>query len=160
MKLSERLAPGSILVGLSARTRAELFPALVDALCQAHGIGGSERILLAIEERERKMSTGVGLGIAIPHARLETATGLHAAVGVCPGGLDFPVPDGLPVRVAFLLISPPSAAGLHVQALAAVGRLSKPLIEELVTSPDEAEFLARLVRAEDAAAEISKLGGL
>jgi mannitol/fructose-specific phosphotransferase system IIA component (Ntr-type) len=122
---------------------------LVDALCQAHGLSDRDRILSAVFEREAKMSTAVGQGIAIPHARVESAPGLCAAVAVCPEGLDFPAPDGLPVRLAVLLVSPPSAAGLHVKALAAVGRMGTVRVADLLASRDAAQFLARLRDGED-----------
>ena len=144
LRLSERLVAGSVLVHPCAHTRAELFPVLVDALCAARGLGDRDQILSNLEERERRMSTAVGMGLAIPHARVESLPALFAAAATCPDGLDFPVPDGLPVRLVVLLVSPPSAAGLHVQALAAVGRLSGELIADLLSAPDAERFLARL----------------
>jgi mannitol/fructose-specific phosphotransferase system IIA component (Ntr-type) len=149
MRLSDHLAEGAILVPVTAATRAELFPLLVDALCCAHGLSDRDQILSSVFEREAKMSTAVGQGIAIPHARVESAHGLCAAVAVCPGGLDFPAPDGAPVRLVVLLLSPPSAAGLHVKALAAVGRLGQARVCELLSSRDASEFLDRLRADED-----------
>jgi len=132
-------------------TRTELLPLLVDALCAAHGLGDRDRILSAVWEREAKMSTAVGMGIAIPHARLESAPRLCAAVAVCQGGVDFPVPDRTPVRLAFLLLSPPSAAASHIRALASVARISAPLLEALLAARDAREFRELLERGEDAA---------
>lgn len=136
---------------MEIRTRSGLFPFLVDALCCAHGLPDRDPILSAVAQRESKMSTAVGMGIAIPHARLESAPRLCAAVAVCPGGLDFPVSDGAPVRLVFLLLSPPSAAGLHVQALASVARLSGPLLDSLLGARDAMEFREVLLRGEAAA---------
>lgn len=149
MRLSDHMPVGAILVPAAVRTRAGLFPLLVDALCEAHGLSDRDRILSAVSDREAKMSTAVGQGIAIPHARVESATGLCAAVAVCPAGLDFPSPDGLPVRLVVLLVSPPSAAGLHVKALAAVGRMGSVRVADLLSSRDAADFLARLRGDED-----------
>jgi len=131
-------------------TRAELLPFLVDALCTAHGLSDRDGILSAVAERESRMSTAVGMGVAIPHARLESAPRLCAAVAVCPRGLDFPVSDGTPVRLVFLLLSPPSAAGLHVQALAAVARLSVTALGSLLAARDAGEFRGVLLRGEEA----------
>jgi mannitol/fructose-specific phosphotransferase system IIA component (Ntr-type) len=149
MRLSDHLPSGAILVTSRAATRAELFPLLVDALCEAHGIPDRERILTALFEREAKMSTAVGRAIAIPHARLESLTGLCAAIAVCPSGLDFPTPDGETVKLAVLLVSPPTAAGLHVKALAAVGRLEPRRVEYLLASVDAKDFLGRLRSGEE-----------
>jgi mannitol/fructose-specific phosphotransferase system IIA component (Ntr-type) len=149
MRLLDHMPVGSILFSATATTRAELFPLLVDALCAAHGLADRDGILSAVFEREAKMSTAVGRGIAIPHARIESAPGLCAAAAVCPAGLDFPTPDGATVRLAVLLVSPPSQAGLHVKALAAVGRLGTGRVEDLLASLDAAEFLQRLGTVED-----------
>ena len=65
--------------------------------------------------------------------------------------MDFPVPDGIPVRLAVLLLSPPSAAGLHIRALASVARISAPLLEALLGARDAREFRELLERDEDAA---------
>lgn len=150
MLLSEHLPIQAVLVPVAVATRSELFPMLVDAICAAHGLPDRGLILSSVFERESKMSTAVGLGIAIPHARLESASGLCAAAAVCPSGLDFPTPDGIPVRMAVLLVSPPSSAGLHVKALAAVGRLGSATVDKLLASRDAGEFLEHLRACEDA----------
>ena len=151
MRLSDHLPAGAVLVLTSAATRVQLFPLLVDAICEAHGLSGREQILTALAEREAKMSTAVGRMIAIPHVRVESVAGLCAGAAICPPGIDFPTPDGEPVKLAILLVSPPSAAGLHVKALAAVGRLGPQMVEDLLASSDAADFLQRLRSGEDAA---------
>jgi mannitol/fructose-specific phosphotransferase system IIA component (Ntr-type) len=151
MRLSEHLPVGAILVTAAATTRANLFPALVDALCAAHGLADRDGILAAVFDREAKMSTAVGQGIAIPHARVESVPGLCAALAVCPSGLDFPAPDGIPVRLTVLLVSSPSAAGLHVKALASVGRLGPARVAQLLSSRDAADLLDRLRAGEETA---------
>ncbi|HXP90312.1 MAG TPA: PTS sugar transporter subunit IIA [Fibrobacteria bacterium] len=151
MRLSDHLPPGAVRTGVEVGTRAELLPLLVDVLCDAHGLGDRDRILSAVWEREEKMSTAMGMGIAIPHARLESVPRLCAAVAVCPGGVDFPSPDGSPVRIAFLLLSPPSAAASHIRALASVARISAPSLEALLRARDDGEFRELLERGEDAA---------
>jgi PTS system fructose-specific IIC component len=151
MRLSDHLPREAIRIGVEVGTRAELLPLLVDSLCAAHGLEDRDRILSAVSEREAKMSTAVGMGIAIPHARLESAPRLCAAAAVCPGGVDFPVPDGTPVHLAILLVSPPSAAALHIQALASVARISAPLLRALLGAKDAREFRELLERGEAAA---------
>lgn len=151
MLLSDRMPPGAVLRLPGTASREELFPLLVGALCEAHGFDQFDRILSGVLERESRAPTSVGQGIAVPHARLEAATGLLAAAAVCPSGLDFPVPDGEPVRLVFLLVSPPAGAALHLKALAAVGRIPAALSRELRDAVDAADFLARLRGGEIAA---------
>jgi PTS system nitrogen regulatory IIA component len=143
LRLSERMVPGAVLRLPEARSRQEVLPALVRAACSAHGLADPDRILSMVLERESKMPTAVGLGIAVPHARIDGLADLHVGVAICASGLDFPVSDGAPVRLAILLLSPTSAAGLHVKALAAVGRISADRVEDLVGSRDGEDFLAR-----------------
>ena len=143
MLLSDHFAPGSILYLPHARTRAELFPLLAQAIGSSCAEVDPGQILSGIVEREAKMPTSIGLGIAVPHARIASVPGLLAAVAICPAGLDYSVPDGKPVRLAFLLVSPPSAAGLHVRALAAVGRVSSTRVADLLESTDADDFLVR-----------------
>lgn len=143
MLLSDHFEPGSILFLPEVRTRAELFPLLVRAIGPSGAGLDPEQVLSGVLEREARMPTSIGLGIAVPHARIAAAPGLLAAVGICPAGLDYSVPDGKPVRLAILLVSPPSAAGLHVRALAAVGRVSSARVADLLDSTDPDDFLIR-----------------
>ena len=62
--------------------------------------------------------------------------------------MDFHSPDKKPVRLAFLLLSPPSSAGSHVRALSAVSRISPDLLEELVAANTPSDFLACMERGE------------
>ena len=155
MLLSDHLPREAVLLLPSVRTRQDLFPMLSDALCRAHGLDLGGKILAGVLEREAKMSTAVGQGIAIPHARLEEVPGFLAAAALCPSGLDFPAPDGEPVRLVFLLVSSPATAGLHVRALAAVGRTCPARVRELLACADADEFLARLRAGECGASGIA-----
>lgn len=148
MHLSPYLSSEAILLGLRARTREDLFPDLVGGLCRAYGWEDRGDLLDGIWQRERKMSTAVGLGIAIPHVRTDRFEGLHAAVAVCPDGVDFGAADGKPVNLVVLLVSSSLASGLHVKALAAVARISKPWIGELLGAREPVEFLERLKEGE------------
>jgi len=143
MLLSDHISPGAILLLPQVRTRTQLFPLLVESLCASGIPCDPGQMLSGILEREAKMPTSIGLGIAIPHVRMDSAPGLVAAVAICPIGLDYAVPDGVPVRLAFLLVSPPSAAGLHVRALAAVGRVSSARVDDLIHCASADEFLER-----------------
>jgi len=76
-------------------------------------------------DRERLGCTGLGAGIAIPHCKLKDLDEIVLAVASCPEGADFHSPDGIPVTLIFLILSPAEAPALHLQALARISRLLK-----------------------------------
>ncbi len=82
-----------------------------------------DAVIDALLERERVTSTGIGGGVAIPHAYLPDLDRMIVALARLPQGLEFDSIDGLPVRVALLLIGPRSAENLHLRLLARIARL-------------------------------------
>src|SRR5690606_38645929 len=110
-----------------------------------------EPLLAAIEERERVLSTGIGHGIAIPHAKPPLVNGLVLVAGTAPAGIPFDALDGEPGRRRFLVSGPESAAGLHVTALSRMARLVRreSVREALVAAPDPVRFQQSIMEAEE-----------
>ncbi len=81
------------------------------------------RLLRDIRDRERLISTGVGMGVAIPHARTSAVTDFVMAVGRHRTGLDFESLDGRPVYVAILIASPESCRETFLKLTADIGAL-------------------------------------
>ncbi len=123
--ISELLSEGVIEPDLEADSRKEVFEKLVDMLYQAGKIDSSEEAMEAITEREEILSTGIGNGVAIPHAKCPSVDSLVAAFGRVKEGVDFKSLDGKPAYLIFLLISPENEAGVHVRALARISRMLK-----------------------------------
>lgn len=90
-----------------------------------------------LAKREEQQSTGVGGGVAIPHA-FGDLTQIRGAVLLCPDAVKFDAVDGLPVKIFFAVIGPRREVGAHLKTLARVSRLLR----------DEA-FRQRLVEAKD-----------
>ncbi|MBN1500030.1 MAG: PTS sugar transporter subunit IIA [Spirochaetes bacterium] len=61
------------------------------------------RLIKALKEREEILSTGIGLEIAIPHAKIDVVNKMSFAVGICPKGLEFDSMDGIPVKIIILV---------------------------------------------------------
>lgn len=119
--LSVLLRSGVIVPIHEAGTRTQVIRALSDELSVATGIG-TDAIEEAVLERERLGSTGVGEGVAIPHARL---AGLEAPVGGfmrLAHGVDFDAIDDRPCDLIFMLLAPEGAGADHLRALAQVSR--------------------------------------
>jgi mannitol/fructose-specific phosphotransferase system IIA component (Ntr-type) len=123
MDIKDYLRPESVLIGLEKGTKTEIIRRLVDLLPLENGAGDAEGVLRDVLERESVMTTGIGRGVAIPHARTNHVKGLMAAIAVAPKPLPFDAIDGKPVRIFFLLVSAPGAGNPHIQALSHISRL-------------------------------------
>jgi len=144
LRLSEILAPGAILCGCQNMSRDDLLEGLVAAASREYGWADGAEVARRILEREAKMPTSIGLGVAVPHARMEDRSHIQVAAACVPAGLDFRASDHKPVRLVLLLVSPAAAPGIHVQALASVSRITSPLVDQLVRSRTSEEFLMAL----------------
>lgn len=149
MLLSELLTAERVLVPLSARDKRGVIAELTRHLVN-HSGGKFAEVLGAIEEREAVLSTGIGFGVAIPHARSSAVTELSLVCGVSPLPVPFDSIDGEPVRLFFLIVGPEASAGQHVKVLSRIARLVRreELREELCQARTPAEFYRVLLEAE------------
>ena len=110
------------------------------------------RVQADVEARERVMSTGVGQGLGLPHARSSAVTGTVAALVIPAAGVDFDAIDGKPVRLVFLLVGPEGERGRHVKLLSRISRLMnrEAFRQQLVAAPNADAALRLFREAEDA----------
>lgn len=125
MTLLDILSLDSTIVGLKSDSKEAIIEELVGCLEMGAAITDREKVLQAVLEREKIMSTGIGDGIAIPHGKSDAVIGLAAALGIHKRGVDFESLDGEPAYVFFLLVSPAEVSGPHIKALARISRLLK-----------------------------------
>lgn len=125
MKLSELLREESVSVNLKAATKEAVIEELVDLLVKAEDVKDRDMVIKAVHDREELMSTGIGQGIGIPHAKTEAVERLVAVFGKSERGVDFNALDNKPVHIFFLLLSPEDQSGPHVKVLARISRLLK-----------------------------------
>jgi len=83
----------------------------------------SSSVVQALTERERLASTGIGAGVAVPHAKHPAIRGVVGVVGRSSRGVDFDALDGEPVDIVFLLLASPEAASAQLRALQQTARL-------------------------------------
>ena len=143
MTLLDILSPDSTIVDLKGETKEEIIAELVDSLANNDVVTDRDKVLQAVLEREKIMSTGIGDGIAIPHGKSDSVERLIAALGTQRRGVDFEALDGEPAYVFFLLVSPANVSGPHIKALARISRLLK-----------NDEFKKKLIAAESSTAII------
>jgi PTS system nitrogen regulatory IIA component len=119
--LTEALRPVAILPKVHATSKRQALQIMTDALAEAAGLDA--RLLLdAVVLRERLSGTGMGEGVAIPHAR---ATGLAHPVGCfarLDPAVDFDALDARPADLVFMLVAPEGRGADHLKALAKVSR--------------------------------------
>jgi len=110
---------------LAARSRRDAIAELASTL---PGNGGGD-VLDRVWERERVTPTGLGSGVAIPHARIEGLRAPLVALGLSPAGIDFDAVDGAPAHVIVLLLTPLGDDARHLELLARIGRtLTDPVL--------------------------------
>lgn len=113
----------SVVVDLNAGSQKQLFQDFATRLIAAHGLSVPCRdIVAAAMERERLGSTGVGNGVALPHARIEGLDRVIAGFARLSDPMEFDSVDGRPVDLVAFLLAPSDAAGAHLRALARVSR--------------------------------------
>ena len=123
LRLQDYAAPELIAIALEARDKEDLLARMVDLLVQSGRVRDSEVLMREILKRERVMSTGIGGGIAIPHALSSDIENLSLVFGRTQAPLDFQALDSQPVDLVFMLVGPKNAASLYVKLLARVSRL-------------------------------------
>ncbi len=122
-KLKKQLNTRNIFLDLQADNKASLIEEMIDRLIQGGFVSDREGALNAILEREKKMSTGMNNGVAIPHGKTDSVDRLVVAVGVKRSGIDFDSTDKKPSRIFIMTISPASRSGPHIQFLAEVSKI-------------------------------------
>ncbi|AKM11212.1 PTS sugar transporter subunit IIA [Croceicoccus naphthovorans] len=130
-------------VGTSnALSKSEVLEALAERFARVYDLD-APMVLEAMEERERLGSTGFGRGVAIPHARIPGLRRPVCVVMRLTTPVSFDSADGLPVEIAFGLLSPDQSGATHLHALAAISRMLRDerLRDRLAEAPnDEAVF--------------------
>jgi nitrogen PTS system EIIA component len=122
MPLSHLLPSKAIRTAVSVSTKRQLLALIGDAAAAMTGLPERE-IFDALLQRERLGSTGIGSGIAIPHAKFARLEQLHGLFFQLERPVDFEALDGQPVDLIFVLLAPEDAGADHLKALARVARV-------------------------------------
>lgn len=123
MNLLDILSPECIKAPLAATEKRGIIDELVDLLAAASKVTDPAAVKESVWLREQARSTGIGMGLAIPHGKSPGVASLAMAIGKPAQPVDFQAIDGRPVKLVILLASPPDRASDHIQALARLSRL-------------------------------------
>jgi nitrogen PTS system EIIA component len=147
--LTELLTPDQVVMPVAARDKSGVIAELSRHMANRWGCDYSA-VLGAVQEREAGGSTGIGFGVAVPHARSAQIPELSLVCGVSPSPVPFDSIDGEPVRLFFLIVGPPASAGQHLKLLGRIANLVRheDVRRRLVGAATPSEFYNVLLDAE------------
>lgn len=148
MRLTELLSPCQIHLDLKAGERWSAIVELVDLLVERGKLAAvlREEVLSSLKAREDMVSTGVGYGVAIPHAFSDKLDRVVAVFGRSRQGIDFESLDGGPVKFVILFLVPQRDYGMHLHTLSAIAKLftNSDVRERLAAAEARSEVLGIL----------------
>lgn len=156
MSLSDLIPAGGLVTDLAATSRKQALLAMCD-LAQRTLHVPSRPILDAVSERERLGSTGIGNGVAIPHARTSLVDRTCAVFARLRQPVDFEAIDNRPADLIFLLLAPEESGADHLKALARISRMMRQdVVRQNLRAAPDAEALHMILTSEaDAKASAS-----
>ncbi len=125
MRINEVLKRENVHVFLRQTGKEAVLGELVELLLHGYPEARRHETLREVRLREEIGSTGIGAGVAVPHAKPAFCTELMACLGIAAEPVPFDAIDGEPVRIFILVLGPRDQAGLHLRFLARVARLLK-----------------------------------
>jgi nitrogen PTS system EIIA component len=152
MNIIDLLNKDAVSTKLEAQDKKGVISELADLLVSSGAIKKTEKntIVTKLQERENLGSTGIGKGVAIPHAKCPKIKKMVAVFGISKNGVDFKSLDGDPAYIFFLLIAPGEAPGPHLKALAKVSRLlDDKFIRERLRSAKSSQDIIKIIKEEE-----------
>jgi len=125
MKLSKFCDETLVEFSLKGSTKDAVIEELVELVSKSNMVTDHEALLADIKERENLVTTGVGYGVAFPHAKTKAVKGIVIAFGRSESGVDFEAMDHRPVHLFYLIAAPEDAIGAHLNVMARLSYLMK-----------------------------------
>ena len=149
MELSSILKPKAVRVLSAASSKKRLFQEIGDVAASTLGLD-AQSIVDNLLERESLGPTGVGHGVALPHARIPELNSVSGVFVLLEKPIDFSSVDRQPVDLAFSLLAPEEAVADHLKALALVSRTlrEQTVCAKLRANPDPVKLYAILTEAQ------------
>lgn len=152
MKIVDLLCQDAVSVDLKSKTKEDLLSELAELLVTSGVVKKTEKseIIKRLKERELLGSTGIGKGVAIPHAKCPKIKNMTAAFGISKAGVDFKSLDGEPTYIFFLLVAPGETPGPHLKALAKISRLlDDKFVRDRLRSASSPQEVYKIIKDEE-----------
>lgn len=143
MDIKNLLSPNRITFDLKAATKEQAIDELINILYADGKLHDKEKFRKETFQREKEFSTGIGMGIAIPHIRDDNATEPTITIGISKKGIDFESFDNELTFIFFLIAVPPSHNDLHLELLSYLTRkvMYEGIIEKLADAKEFDQIL-------------------
>lgn len=150
MRIKDILSPESMIMDLQATTKEEAINEMADLEVATGVVNNKEKFVESIWAREKESTTGIGGGIAMPHARNEYINKARVLFAKSEKGVDFDSLDQQPVYLFFMITAPAGADNTHLQALAKLSSLliNPDLVEKLKAAKTADEVIDLFSQAE------------
>ena len=152
MKLSDIIIGDAIVPSLANKTRDAVIEELVESLAEAGAVSKQKvkEITKAIMAREAQATTGIGKGVALPHAKLKGVKKPIATIGCSSKGIDFASLDSKPVYSVILLLSSPDNPDEHLQAMETIFKhVQRDIFRKFLRQSESREAIIDLIKEAD-----------
>ncbi|MCK4547490.1 MAG: PTS sugar transporter subunit IIA [Candidatus Eisenbacteria sp.] len=149
LKLVDLINSDLITLDLQARTKNKVFEEMVAGMSASAKVLDGTEFARALEERESLATTGIGRGVAFPHARTGSVDGIVIAFARSRKGVDFDALDGEPVHLVFMMGTSPECVEEYLKVLARISRMlrkgsAKERLMEAKTREDVLEIIRKV----------------
>jgi len=152
MKLSDIIVADAIIPDLLVTGRDQAIEALIAAMASAGAIPkrSVKEALAAILARENQATTGIGKGIALPHAKTKAVKKVVGTIGRSNTGIDFGALDSKPVYIVILLLSNPDNPDEHLQAMETIFKhVQRDIFRKFLRQCETVKAIAELIKEAD-----------
>lgn len=152
MKLMDIMITDAITPELSGTNRDDVITELVAAMVDAGALpkSGAAEAAKAVLAREAQATTGIGKGVALPHAKLKGIKRPVATIGMSSAGVDFAALDSKPVYSVILLLSSPDSPDEHLQAMETIFKhVQRDMFRKFLRQSDTKEAVIDLIKEAD-----------
>jgi fructose-specific phosphotransferase system IIA component len=146
MNITELLNVNQIKLELTSKTKQEVIREMVKVLDENDKLLDKDKYLQAVLDREKEFSTGIGMGIAIPHGKSSGVKEPALMFGRSMGGIDYESMDDEPAQLFFLIAVPEESSDEHLKILSQISRklMHKELRESLMKASSAEEIITLL----------------
>jgi PTS system nitrogen regulatory IIA component len=122
MNIQDLLSASRVNFSLQSHTKTEVINELIEILNADGKLSDKDKYKEAVLRREKEFSTGIGMGIAIPHAKDSSVKEAALTLGISKGGIDYEALDGTAAHLFFLIAVPADSNDVHLKVLSYISR--------------------------------------